>query len=71
MKKRVTKFDHLDKRQRTEVEVSGPADVDALARVETPPRLHPQSWQELRQLVNLHGVADIRAAIDAIEHGRR
>jgi hypothetical protein len=29
-------------------------------------RLHPQSWNELRQLVRLHGLKDIRAALDII-----
>jgi hypothetical protein len=31
------------------------------------PRLHPQSWHELRQLVKLHGARDLRRAIDKIE----
>jgi len=30
-------------------------------------RLHPASWHELRQLVLLHGIASIRAALDKIE----
>jgi hypothetical protein len=30
-------------------------------------RLHPQSWHELRQLVLLHGITSIRAALDKIE----
>ena len=28
-----------------------------------PPRLHPQSWRDLRQLVFLHGVEDIIRAV--------
>ena len=37
----------------------------------TAPRLHPQSWTELRQLVKLHGVADLRKALDTIEAEQR
>lgn len=31
------------------------------------PRLHLQSWRQLRQLVKLHGFVDLRDALDAIE----
>jgi hypothetical protein len=30
------------------------------------PRLHPDSWRDLRQLVKLHGANAIRDAVDAI-----
>ena len=32
--RRITNFDHLDRRQPSEVEVNSPADVDTLARQE-------------------------------------
>jgi hypothetical protein len=31
------------------------------------PRLHPQSWRELRQLVELHGLDDIQEALDYLK----
>lgn len=41
-------------------------DVNRLARLGTPPRLHPQSWRELRQLVKLHGAEAIFDALRII-----
>ena len=39
--RKVTNFDHLDKRQPTEIEVNSPADVDSFARRELPQK---QTW---------------------------
>lgn len=30
------------------------------------PRLHPESWRQLRQLVKLHGVVPLKDALDSI-----
>ena len=30
-------------------------------------RLHPQSWVELRRLIQLHGITALRRALDKVE----
>lgn len=51
-------------------EVLNEGEVSALASQiagPRPPRLHPQSWHQLHQLVKLHGVNEILDAVRAIQ----